>query len=121
MYSLTLFEALFITHVLMDWIFQWRWEGMNKSKSWTALFFHCTVYTIGFLPVLLIYDFHFSWLMLIFASHVIFDKRNFEFWILEKFKGFRKQEMDGSLFTISLIGVDQVLHIAILALIVIFS
>jgi len=105
----------------MDWIFQWKWEAMNKPKNWTALFFHCAVYTIGFLPVLFIYKFHFSWLMLIFASHVILDKRNFEFWILEKFKGFRKQEIDESLYAKLLTGVDQVLHIAILALIVIFS
>jgi len=39
MYELTLFEAFLVTHLVMDWIFQWKWEAMNKSKNWFALFF----------------------------------------------------------------------------------
>ena len=121
MSNLTLFEALFVTHLIMDWIFQWEWEAMNKAKKWLPLFFHCTIYTIGFLPVFLIYQVSLIWLILLFVSHVIFDRRIFEIWLLEKFKGISRKEVSESLWMILLIGIDQVLHIMILALIVIFS
>ena len=121
MHELTLFEAFLITHLVMDWTFQWKWEAINKSKSWLALFFHCFIYTIGFIPVFLIYNINFLWLFLIFISHVIFDQRKFEIWILEKFKGFKRGPELESFWNIMLIGIDQTLHLVILALIVIFS
>lgn len=120
MHALTLFEALLITHFIMDWIFQWKWEAMNKSKNWFALLFHCFVYTVGFVPVSLIYNINLEWLLLIFVSHIICDKRNFEIWLLEKFKGFKREENSESSWNIVLIGVDQTLHLIILSLIVFF-
>jgi len=119
--ALTPFEALFITHFTVDWIFQWNWEAMNKSKNWLALLFHCLVYTVGFVPVFLIYNINLGWLLLIFISHAICDKRDFEIWILEKFKGFKRAGIPESLWNIVLIGVDQTLHLIILSLIVLFS
>lgn len=119
--GLTLFETFFITHLVMDWIFQWKWEAMNKSRNWAALFFHCAIYTVGFLPAIFLYNFHFSWLLLIFGSHVLFDKRNFEFWLLGKFKGFKKEESGEGMWGILLIGLDQTLHLLILAIIVILA
>ena len=121
MYQLTLFEAFFITHLVMDWIFQWKWEAMNKSKNILALLFHCTIYAVGFIPAFLIFKINFIWLVLIFASHIILDNRKFEFWVLEKFKGFKKEEVSESLGAILLIGLDQTFHLVILAIIVIFS
>ncbi len=117
--SLTIFEALLVTHLIMDWIFQWNWEATKKSKEWLPLFFHCAVYTIGFIPVFIFFNLNFFWLLLIFVSHLIFDKRDFEFWILEKFKGVKKDDVGEPIFTILLIGIDQTLHLATLALIVI--
>jgi len=78
------------------------------------------VYTVGFVPVFLIYNINLEWLLLIFVSHIICDKRNFEIWLLEKFKGFKKEEISESLWNIVLIGVDQTLHLIILSLIVFF-
>jgi len=121
MHQLTLFEAFFITHLVMDWIFQWKWEAMNKSKNIFPLLFHCAVYTAGFVPVFFIYNINFLWLLLIFISHFVFDKRNFEIWILEKFKGFKKEGNLEPFWNIVLIGVDQTLHLVILSFIVIFS
>ena len=120
MNNLTLFEALFLTHLIMDWIFQWRWEAMNKSHLWRALFFHCFVYTVGFIPVFILYSVNLWWLFLLFGSHVFFDKRSFENWLLEKFKGFRKTDSSESRVVL-LTGVDQTLHIIILGIITIFS
>ncbi len=119
--NLTVFEAFLITHFVMDWIFQWNWEAMKKSKEWLPLFFHCTVYTAGFIPAFIFFNVNFLWLLLIFVSHVILDKRSLEFWILEKFKGVKKDDVGEPIFTILLIGIDQTLHLAILTLIVIFS
>jgi len=98
MHELTLFEALLLTHFVVDWIFQWKWEAGNKSKKWFPLFFHCTVYTI-----------------------VILDGRKFEVWLLENFKGVVKKDTSEFLWTMLLIGTDQIFHIIILALVVIFN
>lgn len=121
MYELTFFEALLVTHLIVDWIFQWKWEAMNKFKEWLPLFFHCTIYTLGFIPVFLIYGINLTWLILLFVSHVIFDRRKFEIWLLEKFKRITEKNISESLWMILLIGIDQILHIVILALVVIFN
>ena len=121
MLKLTIFEALLITHFVVDWLFQGKWEAMNKSRKWLPLFFHCTVYTVGFIPMFLIYKINLIWLVLLFVSHVIFDRRKFEIWLLENFKGVSKKDTPESLWRILLIGTDQILHIVILTLIVIFN
>ena len=110
-----------ITHFVMDWIFQWKWEAFNKDKKWPALLFHCLVYTIGFIPAFLIYNLNLIWLLFIFFSHVVLDQRDFEVWLIEKFKGLKKEEVPESFWQIMLIGVDQTLHLVVLAIIVIFS
>ena len=121
MYSLTLFEALFISHLVMDWIFQWNWEATNKSKHLLPLLFHSFIYTLGFIPAFLIYKVNLVWLVLLFLSHALIDNRKIELWLLEKFKGFKREENSESIWTILIIGIDQVLHLVILAIVVIFS
>ena len=121
MFRLTPLEALLVSHFIMDWIFQWNWMAMNKSKKWTPLFVHCLVYTLGFIPAFYFLGMNFLWLTVIFLSHVLLDQRKFELWLMEKFKRCKKEEMPESLWTVVLIGLDQVLHIAILAAIVLFS
>mgnify|MGYP003881624313 CR=1 FL=1 len=119
--QISLFEALVMTHFIVDWIFQWRWETMNKSKKLAPLLFHSGVYSLGFIPVFLIYNIHFSWLILLFFSHVFLDSRKFEIWLLEKFKGVKRREIPECLWWILLIGIDQILHITVLAILVIFN
>jgi len=121
MFKLTIFEALLVTHFIVDWFFQGRWEAMNKSKKWLPLFFHCIIYTIGFIPVFLIYKINLIWLILLFISHVIFDKRTFEIWLLKNLKGVTKENTSEFLWTILLTTIDQILHIVILMLVIIFS
>ena len=121
MYQLTLFEALLVTHFVVDWIFQWKWEAANKSKKWLPLFFHCTVYTVGFIPVFLIYGIDLAWLILLFVSHVIFDRGKFEVWLLESFKRTTRKNTSEFSWRMLLVVIDQVLHIVILALVVIFN
>lgn len=121
MFRLTIFEALLVTHFVVDWLFQGRWEAMNKSKKWLPLFFHCTVYTVGFIPVFLIYKINLVWLILLFVSHLIFDRRTFEIWLLKNLKGVTKENILESAWTILLTTIDQILHIVILVLVIIFN
>jgi hypothetical protein len=91
---MTLFEALFVTHFVADWIFQSQWQANNKSKDLWALIRHCGIYTLLFIPVLFLFkalvagDGLFQgWILLtLFFSHAILDSRKFEFWIM-KLKG----------------------------------
>ncbi len=115
--SLTIFEVFLITHLLMEWIFQTDWEAKNKKQNFLPLFRHSLTYTIGFAIVFWFYEINLLWLILIFVSHFILDKRDFEYWILEKIKGVKKEECPDYLFEIILIGVDQTLHLLVLGII----
>ena len=110
----------------MDWIFQWRWEAFGKSKHLLPLLVHAAIYTLGFIPAFWWYEVSFAWLILVFASHAFLDQRAFERWVLEKFKGFTKEvtqkEGGGDMgWQFMLVGVDQVLHLVVLAFIVLLS
>lgn len=119
--KLTLFEAFFITHLVMDWIFQTNWEMRNKTNKRFPLLVHSVIYTFGFIPVFLFYKINFIWLGLIFLSHIFLDCRTFEIWLLEKFKGFKKEDNPESIWWILLIGIDQTFHLIILGIITLFS
>ena len=115
---LTLFEALIFTHFVVDWIFQWR-EALYKTKKFLSLLFHSVIYTLGFIPVFLIYHLNFIWLLLLFISHMTIDQGKIRLWILEKFKRVKSEEIERPLWWILIIGIDQTLHIIILAIIAI--
>jgi hypothetical protein len=117
--KLTFFEALVITHLVIDFIFQWKWQALNKTKNWLALFSHCLIYGIGFIPVFLIYKINFFWLILLFVSHSIIDQGKFKNWLLESFKGIAKKDVSETEWDILLLGVDQILHLIILVVIII--
>lgn len=121
MLKFTLFEILLITHIVMDWLFQGKWEMRNKSEKWLALLFHCAIYTIGFIPVFLIYKISLFWLVLLFVSHIILDKRKLVHWLLKDFKGITKKNTPKTIWNMYLIGTDQILHIVILVVIIIFT
>lgn len=116
--TLSLFETFFITHLVMDWIFQTEWEAMEKSKKWLPLIVHCSVYTLGFVPAFLLYKVSLLLLFLIFISHVILDQRKLETLIVERIKTFRKSKVPEFFWWILLIGIDQTLHLLILAVVV---
>ena len=119
--NLTPFEALFLTHFIADWLFQTLWEAMNKSKKILPLFVHSSIYTVSFIPVFYFYNFKWEYLLILFISHMILDSRKFEFWWLKNIKRTRKEDVSDSLWTILLIGVDQVFHLIVLGLLVIIS
>ncbi len=119
--SLTPFEALFLTHFIADWLFQTLWEAMNKSKKFLPLFVHSLVYTIFFIPAFHFYGFRWESLSILFVSHLILDNRKFEYWWINKIKKTKKEDVGDILWTILVIGVDQVFHLAVLGFLVIIS
>ena len=121
MENLTIFEVLLITHLIMDFIFQRGWEAARKHGELTPLIIHCFIYTIGFIPAFWFFEINFLWLILIFASHVIIDQQWFLLWFLEKFKGFKKEKFSETLWILLLVGVDQILHAAVLVFIILFN
>ena len=121
MANLTFFEIFFITHLIMDFIFQRQREALNKHIQLKALIFHCSIYTIGFIPVFWFLDINFLWLIVILVSHFIIDQNSIVLWILEKLKGIKEEKVSESLWTLFIIGIDQILHASVLILIVIFQ
>ena len=112
--NLTPFEALLITHLVVDWLFQTYWESKNKADKFLPLFKHSLIYTLCFIPAF--YYFEFNWLLLLvlFGTHMLLDNRKFEIWWLKTIKGVTKEKVNESIWNILLIAVDQVFHIAIL-------
>jgi hypothetical protein len=119
--QLTPFEALIISHLIADWLFQTLWEAMNKSKNILPLFVHSLVYTAFFMPAFYYYGFKWEYSLILFFSHMILDNRKFEYWWLHQIKRTKNEDVGDALWTILTIGVDQVFHIAILGLLVILS
>ena len=121
MANLTFFEIFFIVHLIMDFIFQRHRKAPNKYMELRDLIVHCSIYTIGFIPVFWFLNVNLLWLVVIFASHFIIDQNSIILWILEKFKGIKKEKTSESLWILLLIGVDQMLHASVLVLIIIFQ
>lgn len=119
MINLTIFEAFLITHLVIDWIFQTKWESSNKATQTLPLIIHCFIYTAGFIPAFLFFKINLLWLLFIFVSHIVIDRRNLVTWLLEDFRGFKKEKTPELLYLILWVGVDQTLHLLVLALIVI--
>lgn len=118
---LTIFEALGLTHFIMDWIFQSDWQASKRNKEWLPLFIHSLIYTLGFLPAFFFYKINLLYLGLVFFSHFVIDQRTLVIWFIENIKGCKKEKIPETLWLIVLTGIDQALHIVVLALIVLLS
>ena len=125
-----LIVAYFIS-LFVDWIFQWDWQAVNKSKwvegnrvnAFFAVVTHSLIYAtlIGFI----LYVFPFKlvpsntydlvWYTL-FLSHIIIDTRIPVKWIM-RFKGMSwKQINDTQNFGFMHIGIDHRLHEIVLVI-----
>lgn len=76
-----LFSLLTLTHFIVDWLFQSHNEAMIKHSDAKIRAKHCTIYTIGFLPLLTFCHFVnalsigqlFLSLIILFVSHFYLD------------------------------------------------
>lgn len=126
-----LFSFLTFIHFFADWLFQSDYEAKNKSKNWKIRARHCAIYTIFFLPPMLLLGLSGWWLVFalsnLYISHFIIDTYlPVYFWA----KYFRKMEIfnDSTLTPneqfmkawsqpiapILFITVDQILHLLFL-------
>lgn len=49
---MTVFESLFLAHLVGDWILQTEWQARNKSHNWRAMLAHVAVYHVVVLAAL---------------------------------------------------------------------
>jgi hypothetical protein len=72
-----LFAFLTFIHFFADWLFQTDYEARNKSKNWKIRAVHCVVYTLFFIPAMMLMGFSGWWLLAgisnLFISHFIID------------------------------------------------
>jgi len=79
---MTLFEWLLVGHLVGDFLLQNRWMAEKKTRYWVPLLIHCSVYTLA-VSLLALSAGGISWtgIVLIFAAHIILDRRKFvDFW-----------------------------------------
>jgi hypothetical protein len=50
---MTLFETLFIGHLVGDWLLQTEWQAQNKADNWKAMLAHVAVYHAVLLAILI--------------------------------------------------------------------
>lgn len=113
---------LLITHFIFDFLFQTEWQATHKAKGRLinrALLAHCSIYTLGFLPVILASGLHAAWLLFIFGTHVAIDTRRPIIW-------WRRAIMQNTPATIAAtewltIVVDQIFHILVLVAVVVVT
>lgn len=79
---MTPFEFLLIGHFIGDYLFQTKWMAAGKATQWLPLLTHVAVYTA---VITLIAWIGFGGLsvfgvVIIFLSHVLFDRRGFIQW-----------------------------------------
>jgi len=110
---MTLFEVLFLAHLVGDFLFQTTWMAVNKSTKWLPLLTHVTVYTATLLVASWLWSGTFlGWqaIGIIFIGHIILDKRVFVAWWVR-----RIQMVEGKEAGWLGIVADQIFHLLIIA------
>lgn len=81
-----MFERLLLGHLVGDYLLQNKWMALTKSKNtlegWLSAITHCLLYT--FAVCLLMWNFDWIWIVVVFNSHFWIDK----FALGEKYKMF---------------------------------
>ena len=114
---MTLFNFLFLGHLVGDYLFQTRWMAMNKSTKWPPLIVHCLIYTAA----LILFSSFYGILLplgaisLVFISHIFLDRRTFVVWWVRQIMG--TPDAETSWLTIVC---DQIFHLLIIGVVVYF-
>jgi hypothetical protein len=119
---MTPFEYLVMTHLISDWLAQTEYQAINKAKGSflnLAIITHCLIYTLFFLPVFYLLGISWWWLIILFFSHWVLDRRWPEYWFLEKVKGMSRESIVGNHWLV--IAVDQIFHLLVLVAVVIWG
>ena len=107
------FDFLLIAHLIGDFPLQTSWMAINKANNWLPLFVHSALYTfiIGIISLIGFNGLAPWQLLTVFIAHVFLDRRTFVTWWVNTI-------MRTNLSENRWLGimVDQVFHVAILAL-----
>lgn len=116
-FNIKLFIVLYIAHKIADYLFQTDFQAKNKDNSWTALFIHCSVYTIVLTIMGYIFVGYFDWraTFIIFISHIVLDKKTFLNWWSINIKRMPNIEDENSKSVF--MELDQAFHYVILFII----
>jgi uncharacterized membrane protein len=114
---MTLFEYLFVAHLVADWLLQTEWQALNKDHNFLALFSHIGIYSLVILAVL-VANFGF-WngavylvVGLIALTHGFIDRRKPVIWFMKTFRLMVERPSNQVL----VLAVDQTFHILLLAI-----
>lgn len=111
------FDALFVGHLIGDFLFQTGWMAKNKATKWGPLLTHVVVYTIVVTLVGWVSGGISVWaIALIFVSHVLLDHQGFVGWWSRHIQGVNRAS--DAWVTIM---ADQVFHVIILAVAVVMT
>lgn len=119
---MNIYWYLVLAHLIGDWLLQTEYQAKEKAHGRflnAALLSHCFVYTLIFIPLFSWYDIGAVWLILIFISHVILDRRSFVGWWMRNVK--RTSEATDKELPWLKIMVDQIFHLLILVPIALFG
>jgi hypothetical protein len=122
----------YIVSLFVDWVIQWQWQAMNKSKwsksdnkllSCWAVTSHSFIYAIltTLITLYLIKDWSHVWLvfLVLFISHIVIDTRIVIKWIM-RFKGMTWEQIyDYQNYGFMHIGIDHRLHEIVLLMLAI--
>lgn len=117
-----LFDWLILAHLVGDYLVQTEFEALNKAlgRFWNrALISHCMKYTLCFVPVVLAFGVSPAWLLLIYGSHMVFDRR----WPIVWWRTYVTRNSEESIkatFWLT-VAIDQIFHFLILVVIGAFS
>jgi hypothetical protein len=113
---MTIFESLFVAHLVADWLLQTEWQALNKHKNFRALFTHIGIYSLVIWGVLVAYyGFRNVTVYLVVGVvsfvHIFLDRRLVVEWYLKTFRLVVDREPPFFL----MLAADQIFHILILA------
>jgi hypothetical protein len=113
---MTLFEGLFIAHLLGDWLLQTEWQAKNKTTNWVALLIHVGIYHAVVLAFLIFgFGLRHPAVLLVVAglavTHAILDRRHFELWLIRTLRLRINEDPERWL----VIAIDQSIHLILLA------
>lgn len=113
---------MLLGHLCGDYLFQNAWMAYNKGKKeligWAAAILHSVTYTLTVCIVMLNFDYR--WIILVFLSHVFIDHYSTATWFLKKIKGLEKptrydaNTTYSTLYWINYVVVDNTMHIILM-------
>ena len=114
---MTIFENLFVAHLIGDWLLQTEWQALNKDHNLRALFTHISVYSLVILGVLVakfgFQNYSVYWVVgMIAITHACIDRRWPVLWFMKTFRLIVEREPEQWLT----MAVDQIFHILLLSL-----